>query len=104
MTEDTRALVQVGTLIISVIIMIECFVVIRWRLFPWRYVVWPVIVFAEIILFYSVLIIIGPLFGFSIGRYANFISAVIRFQGVAVVMVYLSFAIYKTLKGQRVFS
>ncbi len=101
MSDEVRALVQGGTLFLATVSLGLSVLLLRLRVLAWRSIIMPAIVMAEIAVFYMVLVVIGPALDFSIGAYANFISAVIRFQSVAVVTSYLSFAVYKELKRRR---
>lgn len=97
-TAEVRALIQAGTLLLSIVALVQFVIVVRLGILPWRSVVMPAVVTAEIAVFYATVVVIGPLFGFSIGPIANFISAMIRFQSVAVVTTFLSFALYKKVR------
>lgn len=98
MSYEVRSLIQFGTLIMATVSIIMFVALVGLRVLAWRFVLVPSIVMFEIAAFYMVLVVIGPFYGFSIGQYANFISAVIRFQSVSVVTSYLSYALYKYIK------
>lgn len=98
MSEEVRSLIQSVTLIMAIASIIMFVALVGLRVLAWRFVLVPSIVMFEIAAFYMVLVVIGPFYGFSIGPYANFISAVIRFQSVSVVTSYLSYALYKYIK------
>lgn len=100
-TIEIRSIIQAGTLFLSVMAMVQFIVLVRLGVLPWRLVIVPFIVISEIAVFYSVLVVFGPLFDFSIGPIANYISAMIRFQSVAVLTTYLSFTLYTKVRAKR---
>ena len=69
-------------------------ILIRYGVIPWRIAIAPLIILAEVILFYFVLLVVNPYLPHSIGPYANFISATIRLQIAVTLTGYLSFVLY----------
>lgn len=102
MSEEVRSLIQSGTLVMAISSIIMFVVLVGLRITAWRYVLIPCVIMFEIAAFYMVLVVVGPFYGFSIGQYANFISAVIRFQSVSAVTSYLIYALYKYIKQRGI--
>lgn len=102
MSEEVRSLIQSGTLVMAISSIIVFVVLVGLRIMAWRHVLIPCVIMFEIAAFYMVLVVVGPFYGFSIGQYANFISAVIRFQSVSAVTSYLIYALYKYIKQRGV--
>ncbi len=88
MSSEARAVIQGATLFLALLALLQFYLLVRRNVFPWRLVAIPAVVVSEIVLFYGALVI----FDYSIPN-ANMVSAMIRLQSIAVLVVYLVYAL-----------
>jgi hypothetical protein len=100
---EARQVVQMVTVLIAILCLVEFAIIVYCKIWPWRTVVMPTVILTEIVIFYGWITIGTPLTGISIGPVANSISAVIRLQSVAIVTSYLSYMLYKKYRDKNIY-
>lgn len=91
---EFRQAFQFATLCFALVSLVLFWLLVRYRVFPWRLVVVPVLITAEVVVFYTILLCVNPYLPSSIGPYANNISAFLRLQTFTALTGYLSFLLY----------